>query len=161
MEEDTLEETGSQKDEFSYDLRIPEERVGVLIGIQGKVKAEIEKHTHSKIEISKDGDVVITGEDALSLFVAKEIARAIGRGFNPHSAMLLLKSDYILEVIDMKEVAGKNKNVLERLKGRVIGTGGKAREEIERLTDTHISVYGKTIGIIGEVEHVSLARDAV
>ena len=61
----------------------------------------------------------------------------------------------------MKDIAGKNKNTMERLKGRVIGTGGKSREEIERLTDTYISVYGKTIGIIGEVEHVSLARDAV
>ena len=65
------------------------------------------------------------------------------------------------EIIDMKEVAGKNKNVMERLKGRVIGTGGKAREEIERLTDTYISVYGKTIGIIGEVGQAMLAREAM
>ena len=139
MEEDTFDAEESDTevsstftDEFSYDLRIPEERVGVLIGVQGKVKVDIEKNTKSKLEISKDGDVIITGEDALLLFVAKEIARAIGRGFNPHSAMLLLKSDYILEIIDMKAVAGKNKNVMERLKGRVIGTGGKAREEVER-----------------------------
>lgn len=163
MEDETIDvdESGRHQDEFAYDLRIPEERVGVLIGTNGKVKADIEKHTKSKLEISKDGDVIITGEDALSLFVAKEIARAIGRGFNPHTAMLLLKSDYLLEIIDMKAVAGKNKNTLERLKGRVIGTGGKAREEIERLTDTHISVYGKTIGIIGEVGQAMLAREAM
>ncbi len=163
MPEDTLdaEESDIHRDEFSYDLRIPEERVGVLIGVNGKVKADIEKYTKSKLEISKDGDVLIIGEDALLLFVAKEIARAIGRGFNPNTALLLLKSDYILEMIDMKVVAGKNKNTLERLKGRVIGTGGKAREEIERLTDTHISVYGKTIGIIGEVGQAMLAREAM
>ncbi len=163
MEDETIEvdESDIYGDEFAYDLRVPEERVGVLIGTQGKVKAEIEKHTQSKLEISKDGDVLITGEDALSLFVAKEIARAIGRGFNPQIALLLLKSDYMLEVIDMKAVAGKNKNTLERLKGRVIGTGGKAREEIERLTDTHISVYGKTIGIIGEVGQAMVAREAM
>lgn len=160
-DESSSEENNIHSEEFSYDLKIPEERVGVLIGVQGKVKAEIEKHTRSKLEISKDGDVIITGEDALLLFIAKEIARAIGRGFNPNSAMLLLKSDYILEIIDMKAVAGKNKNIMERLKGRVIGTGGKAREEVERLTDTYISVYGKTIGIIGEVGQAMLAREAM
>ena len=64
-------------------------------------------------------------------------------------------------MIDLKDVAGKNKNTMERLKGRVIGKAGKSREEIERLTDTHISVYGKTVGIIGEVEHVALSREAV
>ncbi len=161
MEDEIIEESGSHKDEFSYELKIPEERIAVLIGIQGKVKAEIEKQTNSKLDISKDGDVIITGEDALALFVAKEIARAIGRGTNPQTAMLLLKPDYILEVIDMKEVAGKNKNTLERLKGRVIGTSGRAREEIERLTDTHIAVYGKTIAIVGEVTQATIAREAV
>ena len=50
---------------------------------------------------------------------------------------------------------------MERLKGRVIGKGGKSREEIERLTETHISIYGKTISIIGETMQVSLARDAL
>lgn len=163
MEDETIDagESDVHRDEFAYELRIPEERVAVLVGTGGKVKADIENHTDSKLEISKDGGVLITGGDALSLFVAKEIARAIGRGFNPHTAMLLLKPDYILEVIDLKEVAGKNKNTLERLKGRVIGTGGKAREEIERLTGTSISVYGKTVAVIGEVEQASIAREAV
>ena len=48
MEEDTfdadenyMKENNLGSDEFAYDLRIPEERVGVLIGVQGKVKAEI------------------------------------------------------------------------------------------------------------------------
>ena len=52
----------------------------------------------------------------------------------------LLKQDYALEMIDMKDIAGKNKSTMERLKGRVIGKEGKAREEVERLTDTHISI---------------------
>ena len=38
---------------------------------------------------------------------------------------------------------------------------GKSREEIERLTDCNISVYGKTVGIIGETTKVSIAREAV
>ena len=66
-----------------------------------------------------------------------------------------------LRLVDLKDVAGKSKNMMERLKGRVIGKAGKSREEIERLTETYISVYGKTIGIIGEITQVSIARQAV
>lgn len=147
--------------EFSYELKIPEERVAVLIGSAGETKKEIERETKCKLDISKEGDVTITGDDGLMLFTAREIVRAIARGFNPQIAMFLLKPDYTLEIIDMKDIAGKNKNIMERLKGRVIGTGGKSRAEIERLTETNLSIYGKTIGILGEAGNVSLAREAV
>ncbi len=148
-------------EEFVYDIKIPEERVGVLIGTNGQVKKEIEQLTSSKLDISKEGDVIINGSDALLLYIVRDIVRAIGRGFNPKTALLLLKTDYALEIIDLRDVVGKSKNDMERVKGRVIGTNGRAREEIERLTETYISIYGKTIGIIGEVGQVSLTRQAL
>ena len=147
--------------DISYELKIPEERIAVLIGANGETKKEIEQETKCHLDISKEGDVNITGDDGLMLFTAREIVRAIARGFNPKIAMLLLKTDYMLEIIDMKDIAGKNKSTMERLKGRVIGTGGKSRAEIERLTDTHISIYGKTIGMVGEAGDVVHARQAV
>lgn len=151
----------TMSDEINYELKIPEERVAVLIGTDGQAKKEIEEQTKSKLEISKDGDVLISGEDGLLLFTAKDIVRAIGRGFNPKIALQLMKTDYIMEIIDLSEVLGKNKNTIDRLKGRVIGREGKSRQEIERVTDTYISIYGKTIGIIGEITQVSLARQAI
>ncbi|HLC91029.1 MAG TPA: KH domain-containing protein [Candidatus Nanoarchaeia archaeon] len=148
-------------EEISYELKIPEERVAVLIGKDGETKKEIEEATSSKLSISAEGDVIITGEDGLELYTTKEIVHAIARGFNPKIALFLLKTDYALEIINMTDIAGKNKNTLQRLKGRVIGTGGSSREEIERLTDTYIVVYGKTVGIIGETSQVQLSRQAV
>ncbi|HLC51736.1 MAG TPA: KH domain-containing protein [Candidatus Nanoarchaeia archaeon] len=148
-------------EEFAYELKIPQERIAVLIGKDGETKTEVEKATKSQLNISQEGDVTIMGEDALLMFSAKEIVHAIARGFNPKTALLLLKTDYALEIIDMKEVAGKNRNTLQRIKGRVIGKGGTSREEIERLTECYVSVYGKTIGIIGELQHVSIAREAI
>ncbi|PIN75196.1 RNA-processing protein [Candidatus Woesearchaeota archaeon CG10_big_fil_rev_8_21_14_0_10_36_11] len=149
------------EDEFAYELKIPEERVAVLIGKDGITKKEIEEATGCTLNVTKEGDVTINGQDGLALYNTKHIVKAIARGFNPKVALLLANEEYAFELIDMKEIAGKSQNTMQRLKGRVIGKEGKSREEIERLTDCHISVYGKTIGIIGDAMHVSIARQAV
>ena len=147
-------------DEFSYDLKIPKERVAVLIGKDGCIKKRIEDETKTKIDIdSKEGDVIITGEDALLLYSAREVVRAIGRGFNPDVATLLLKQDYAFEVIPVTDFVSENHIV--RVKGRIIGRDGKARKIIEELTEAHICVYGKTVGIIGTHESMSAAKRAV
>lgn len=146
--------------QFSYDIRIPKERVAVLIGKNGETKKYIEESTKTKIDVdSKEGEVNITGEDALSLYTTRDIVRAVARGFNPDIALLLLKQDYALEIIEIKEFAKENH--YERVKGRVIGKEGKSRKTIEELTGCYVSVYGKTIGIIGEIEAVGAARKAV
>ena len=72
--------------EFSYEVKIPKERVAVLIGIKGETKRQIEQATQVKMDIdSEEGDVVITGDDGLALFSAREVIKAIGRGFNPEN----------------------------------------------------------------------------
>jgi len=148
--------------EFSYELKIPKERIAVLIGTKGEVKSQIEDETHSRIRIdSKEGDVRITGDDSLGLFSAREIIKAIGRGFSPEVALTILKSDCAFELLNISDYVGKSQKTAVRLKARVIGTEGKTRKHIEDITETHLSVYGKTIGIIGEAEHVMLARRAV
>ncbi len=148
--------------EFHYELKIPKDRIAVLIGKKGDVKEEIEEQTLTRLEVdSKEGDVFIYGEDALGLFNAKEVIRAISRGFNPELARLLLKGDYSLEIINIKDFVGDNQKKALRLKGRVIGQEGKSRRTIEQLTETYISVYGKTIAIIGFPEYVANARKAV
>jgi ribosomal RNA assembly protein len=58
---------------------------------------------------SAEGDIFISGEDALGLYTAREVIKAIGRGFNPDIAKLLLKQDYVLEIIHMTEYVGKSK----------------------------------------------------
>jgi ribosomal RNA assembly protein len=159
---DTTPEQPTAKDdlEFSYELKIPKDRVAVLIGPKGKTKRELQSYTKTSIKVdSKEGDVILTGKDSLSLYALREVVRAIGRGFNPEIAVLLLKQDYVLEVIPMMDFArSKNDNI--RLRGRVIGADGKARTTIEKLTDTLIVVYGKTVAIIGTTEQALLARRA-
>lgn len=148
--------------EYSYELKVPRNRVAVIIGKEGSVKKDIEESTKTKLNIdSKEGDVFVSGEDALGLYTAREIIKAVGRGFNPDIAKLLLKADYIFEIVDLSEFAGKSKDAMLRLKGRVIGKEGKSRRLIEELTECNISVFGKTIGIIGLPEAAANARQAV
>lgn len=147
---------------YSYELKIPKERIAILIGKDGEVKKSIEADTNTKINIdSNEGDIFIYGSDALGLYTSREVIKSIGRGFNPEIAKLLLKQDYIFEVISLQDYTGKSKNALLRLKGRVIGKDGKSRRLIEELSESYISVYGKSIGIIGTAESVSLAKRAI
>jgi ribosomal RNA assembly protein len=147
--------------QFMYELKIPRSRIAVLIGTSGETKNQIESETKTKMDIdSKEGDVSLTGDDGLGLYSAREVITAIGRGFNPNVALLLLKGDYIFEKIDLTQHAATKSHFI-RLKGRIIGQGGKARKLIEELSDVYLTIYGKTIGIIGEPENVEMARKAI
>lgn len=147
--------------QYSHEIRVPKDRLAVLIGKKGEVKRDLEKRTKAALNVdSKESIVTVSGNDALSVFVAREIIKAISRGFSPDTALLLLTIDNVFEIIDISEYV-KSKNHLDRVRGRVIGTDGRTRTYIEELTETHISVYGKTVSIIGIAEYVSVARKAI
>ena len=144
------------------ELKIPKERVAVLIGEKGSTKRQIQKLTKTKIKVnSKEGDVLIDGEDSYFVFITNNIIKAIGRGFNPKYALELIQDDVFLEVINIQDFSGNSKSNEERIKARIIGTNGKARMYIEKITDTKICIYGKTVSIIGKTENTFLAKKAV
>jgi ribosomal RNA assembly protein len=148
-------------DEHQYEIKIPKERIAVLIGEKGEKKRELEESLKVKINVdSEEGDVTLTGKDAIALFTAREVVKAIARGFNPDIAKQLLKTEYQLEIVNISDYAG-SKDQMTRLKGRVIGEGGKSRSTIEELAEVSIVIYGKTIGIIGQAENVTAAKRAV
>ncbi|HSB50931.1 MAG TPA: KH domain-containing protein [Nitrosopumilaceae archaeon] len=150
---------------FEKLIRIPTDRIGVLIGKSGKTKSQIENSCSVKLEIdSETGETLISGTgnvEDIQPFKAMEIVTAIGRGFSPRNAMKLLEGENTLHVIDLREFAGKSPNQVERIKGRIIGEDGKARKNMERLSDTYISVYGRTVAIIGATSKLKLVVDAI
>jgi len=148
-------------------IKIPKDRIGALIGPEGRVKERIEKQLNIEIGIdSETGDVTLTlaptSEDPSVLFRAKEVVTAIGRGFAPDRAFRLVQDeDALLEVIDLREIFGRSLSDLQRLKGRIIGQEGKTRRIIEELTDADISVYGHTVSIIADADEMDIAREAI
>ncbi|MBI4149520.1 RNA-processing protein [Candidatus Woesearchaeota archaeon] len=146
--------------EFTYELKIPRARIPMLVGKQGVVKRLIEERTHAKLQIdSVQGDVLISSDDGLHVYTAREIVTAIGRGFHPDIALKLMDMETSFLVMPLPE--SRKKKYLLRIKGRLIGSEGKTRHIIEEMTDTHMSVYGKTVAIIGQQEHALVARKAV
>jgi ribosomal RNA assembly protein len=147
---------------YQEELKIPKDRIPILIGKKGKDKRQLEKTTNTKITVnSKEGDVLVQGEDSFSIFKTKKIITAIARGFNPEVCYDLLSEGYALEIINIQDFVGKSKSRQQTIKSRLIGTKGKARKLIERLTHCEISVYGKTVAIIGTIENCYLAKRAM
>ena len=152
---------------FRQLVKISEDRIGVIIGKNGKVKREIEEKCGVIINIdSETGDVVISSQLSKDLsemepFKAIEIVSAISKGFSPQRAYKLLNEEYSFQLIDLRSYAGKSANSIQRIKGRIIGEAGKSRKTIEELSVALISVYGQYDGFIGNLEDIKLAIDAV
>lgn len=139
-------------------VRIPEERMKILFK-DSKLKEKLEKLSDAKIDLNED--VVIETDDPLKMLRIKEVVKAFGRGFDMEDALNLLDEDFCLQAIEVRDFAGKSRNRMLTLKGRVIGSEGKTKQRIEKITETKISVYGKTVCIVGRWLDVQLAAKAI
>jgi ribosomal RNA assembly protein len=147
-------------------LKVPRDRIGALIGTNGETKEKIENLTKTHLDIDgEEGVVAISDteamEDPLGVWKTNYIIKAIARGFNPEIAIKLNEDDVYLEIIKLTLYVGKSKKALSRQKGRIIGQEGKTRELIISMADVDMAIYGKTVSLIGELENVMVAKEAV
>ncbi len=147
-------------------LRVPTDRLGPLIGEEGKVLKELEDRTGTLISVdSVNGSVAIEPATPYTsmdrLLKARDFIRAVAAGFPPEKAWRLLEEDQTLIIINLKEVVGDSPNHLSRVKGRVIGEKGKAKRNIEQMTGVYLNIYDDIIAIIGDYESAQVAREAV
>lgn len=147
-------------------VKIPKDRLAVLIGKEGCTKELIESSLN--IQVTVDGDnstVEITDSEAttdpLAVWKGRDIVRAIARGFAPEKALKLVEDGVIVEVIDITHHIGESKNSLQRMKARLIGAEGKTRRIIEENTGVYMSIYGKTVSLLGTYEEVMDSKKAV
>lgn len=145
-------------------VKIPLERIAVIVGPNGEVKKFIEEKSATSINIdSQTGDIEIDIKDPIKGMRTKEVINAIARGFSPEKAFLLFDEDLLVfDTIDLSlSNFAKTEKDLERIKGRIIGSSGKTRDVFENLTGAFISVYGKTISLIGYPEQNNVARTGI
>lgn len=152
-----------KKEVDQMDIKIPEERVGVLVGPGGSMKRLIEEKTKTTLEIdSETGTVRVTSaEDPLQALRVTDLVKAIGRGFSPERALSILDDDMLmLDVLDLSKMVS-TKSDMARIKGRIIGRDGRSREIMEQLSGSKVSVYGKTVALLGYPEQIKVARTAI
>ena len=137
-------------------LKIPMERVGVLIGHKGEIKKSLEDKSGVKINIdSKSGEITLDDheiKDPLDVIKTENIIKAIGRGFSPENAWNLFGDESDFFVFNLHDYVGKKEGHIRRLKSRIIGREGKTKRVLEELTGSKISVYGHTVSVISDIE---------
>jgi len=146
-------------------IKIPMERVAVLIGHNGETKNALEERSSLKIDIdSKLGEITIDDhkvEDPLIVIKIENIVRAIGRGFSPQNAFGLFEDDADFFIFDLHDYVGKKPAHIRRLKSRIIGREGKTKRVLEELTDSKISIYGHTISIISDIARINILKKSI
>ncbi len=144
-------------------VRVGYNRLPVVIGPNGTVKREIQRKTKTKIEIDSTlSEVTISSDKSFfEVHVAKNIVSAIARGFSPENAYKLLKDNFSLEIIPIDDYVKHSKHRHTQVKGRVIGREGRIKQIIEKKYNCIISVYGKTVSVIGDEERIKSAREAI
>lgn len=146
-------------------LKIPMERIAVLIGKKGETKKDLEEKSGFKIKIdSKLGEIEIDDrdiEDPLMIIKIENIIKAIGRGFSPEKAMKLMDDNADFFTFNLYDYVGKKEAHVRRVKSRVIGREGKTKRVLEELTDAKISVYGHTVSIISDIIRMNILKKSV
>lgn len=135
-------------------LLVPRDRINVIKDEKVVKKLEVS----IKIKLSFDENSVIIEGEGLELLQAKSIVKAIGRGFSPEKAFRLLSEEENLEIIELSEFNDKK---IKILKARLIGTKGKTRKLVENFSGCSVSVYGKTVSMIGKYDQMNVCREAL
>jgi ribosomal RNA assembly protein len=146
-------------------LKVPIDRIAVLIGHNGETKKELEEKSGCKINIdSKSGEVEIDDHeviDPLMIIKVENIIKAIGRGFSPQKATRLMYDDSDFFVFNLYDYVGKKESHIRRLKSRMIGREGKTKRVLEELTDANISVYGHTVSVISDIIRMNILKKSI
>ncbi|MEM3455154.1 MAG: KH domain-containing protein [Candidatus Micrarchaeia archaeon] len=136
-------------------VKIPAERIKVLIS-NAKF---IEEKGEVELSVSNEEGISIKSSDPIAEWKAINVVKAVGRGFNPMIAINLFSDDYVLHIINLKDIFDKEKQRI-RVRARLIGTKGKTRATIEEISGAFVCIYGNTISFIGKPEEVAMAVEA-
>jgi len=146
-------------------IRVPQDRVGAMIGKKGEVRKAIEEKAGIVLQIdSETGEIIIDdtkAKDPVLVMKVEDVIKAIGRGFSPEKAYKLMEEEMYLHIIDIHDYVGKSPKHLRRIKARIIGKNGKTRRIIEGMTGAFLSIYGGTVSILGDFNAVEVSKTAV
>jgi len=132
----------------------------VIVGNMAKVKKAvpaIENAVKVKVGFGR-GSVSLKGNE-LNEYLVEKVVQAVDFGFNVDDALLLMNEDFVLEFIGVRE--NTHRKNLKEVRARLIGTGGKARKTIEKLTGSVIVIHDNSVGVITDSIHVDAVTQGI
>lgn len=99
--------------------------------------------------------IELKGKDVLNAFCLSEGSIDVRR------VLSLFSEDTYLRIIDLGEIYNDNEKTIKRILGRVIGANGKTKLIIEEITESSVTIYKDKIFIIGFIEEIHLAYEAI
>jgi len=125
-----------------------------------KLKKQLGKALEISIEISnKEVRIKSRKEDSFSEYISSKIIEAIALGFDLDAALQLKDQNFILRKINIKDHVKESR--VKVVTARIIGTKGKTKELIEKLSDCDIIIHDHTIAVIGTINNIEVASRAI
>ena len=140
-------------------VTVPDERIPII----KELIPRLEEISNTKIdydEKTKSIHVIPKNNNAYEAMKVVSVIKAIGLGFDVDDATKLMSDDYVFEEINLKDVANSQDD-LKRIKGRIIGEKGKTKKIIQEYTGVKIIITEHSVGIIGRIEQVDIAKRAI
>ncbi|MFA5020007.1 MAG: hypothetical protein WC533_02820 [Candidatus Pacearchaeota archaeon] len=120
-------------------------------------KHELEEKLNVNISIM--GGVVELSGNADDEHFAVKVIQALDFQFLIEDALLLLREDYMLCILNIKDYT--NRNDLNVIRSRLIGTKGKTLKVLESLCDCFFAVKENKVAIIGPCGKMQEAEQAI
>ena len=114
-----------------------------IVNNRNKIEREL------NVKITNQGRNIFIEGPAENEYLCLRIIEAINLGFSLEKALSLKNEEVILHVLNIRDITRRKD--LERIRARLIGTQGKTKSNMEKLSDCLISVHDNWVGIIGEV----------
>lgn len=147
--------------------RIPKRCIRRVLKMSQIYVEEYKRISQNKKRIEKELGIKISLKDNVLTFEAKpedelkitQFFDALNIGFRLNDALLIKEEDMSFEKINIKDVTKRGN--LKTIRGRILGTHGKAIETLSNLTDCKISLHDSSVGIIGRTEDVARGSEAL
>ncbi len=92
-------------------------------------------------------------------YIAQKIIEALNFGFPYPAAILIKEEDFIFEIINIKDHTKRYDK--ERIRGRIIGRGGKTLKTLASLTGSFFEIKDNQVAIISDPENMELSQQAI
>ncbi len=141
-------------------VSVSDEKIELVKSLLPKLQ-EISGVKISYDEKKKIFEIDPTNENPYNALKVASVIRALGLGFSVNDALKLMSDEYQLEVIDLKATLGGSPETIRRIKGRIIGEGGKAKKILQEYTSAVISIYEHYVAVISTNEQMPIVRKAI